>query len=110
MAEYMRRWRVVEAFQYNGTLRNSDGEYCIPQWAIKAFEEGTMYYRSWDEGEELYELFIRTLEDDYHVAIGNYVVKCAKGELCVCESDHFEEEFVEVCSADEVFNDLLHKL
>ena len=84
MAKYMRRLRVVEAFQYNGALRNSDGEYCIPQWAIKAFEEGTMCYGGYgDKGEESYELFIRTLEDDYHVAIGDYVVKCAKGELCV---------------------------
>lgn len=35
---------VIEAFQYDGDLKDRDGKYYVPDWAVKAFKEGTMYY------------------------------------------------------------------
>lgn len=35
--QYRKKPVVVDAFQYNGDLRNPDGEYRIPIWAASAF-------------------------------------------------------------------------
>lgn len=82
---------VVECFQYDGDLVNSDGEYYIPDWAIEAYEEGKMYF----EGTyaSACELFISTLEEDHHVSVGDYVIRGVHGELYPCKPDIFEETY-----------------
>ena len=29
---------TIEAFQFDGDFMNSDGDYYVPEWAVKAFE------------------------------------------------------------------------
>lgn len=41
---YRRIPREIEAFQYDGNVKDSNGKYYIPDWAIKPFEDGTMYF------------------------------------------------------------------
>ena len=45
MALYIKKPIAIEAFQYEGDLMESDGKYCIPDWAVEAYEESVMYYK-----------------------------------------------------------------
>lgn len=96
MAKYIKKPIEVEAFQYDGDLKGSDGNYYVPQWAVEAFENGTMYYDSLNGREEPCELFIRTLEGKHHVSVNDYIIKGVKGELYPCKPDIFEETYEEV--------------
>lgn len=99
MAKYRKKHVEIEAFQYDGDLKGSNGEYYVPDWAVKSFEEGVMFYDSLDDwyDEEPCELFINTLEEKHHVSVGDYVIKGVNGELYSCKPDIFEKtyEFVE---------------
>lgn len=41
-------------------------------------------------------LFIRTLEGNMHVSVGDYVIKGTKGEYYPCKPDVFENKYEEV--------------
>lgn len=60
---------TVEAFEYDGDLKGTDGNYYVPDWAVKAFEEGTLYY----EGPDL--VLMRDNRFPVPVHVGDYVVK-----------------------------------
>lgn len=88
---------VIEVFQYDGNLKDRDGEYYVPDWAVKAFKEGTMYYiipRT--KPSDIPELYIKTLEGNHHVSIGDYVIQGVNGELYPCKPDIFEKTYEEV--------------
>lgn len=89
--KYRKKPVVVEAFQYDGDLKASNGIYYVPDWAVKAFSEGIMYYDDL-EGEPA-ELFIKTLEGVHHVSVGDFVIKGIKGELYPCKPDIFKETY-----------------
>lgn len=109
MAKYIKKPVEIEAFQYDGDLKESDGNYYVPQWAVEAFENGTMYYDSLN-GREPCELFIRTLEGNHHVSVGDYIIKGVKGELYPCKPDIFEETYKEVLPMKELVEDVITKL
>ena len=96
--KYRKRPVVIEAFQYDGDMINSSGKPYVPEWAISAVNNNTMYY----DGSELFihtlegdhhvtELFIHTLEGDHHVTVGDYVIQGINGELYPCKPDIFEK-------------------
>lgn len=88
---------VIEAFQYDGDLKDRDGKYYVPGWAVKAFKEGTMYYiipRT--KPSDIPELYIKTLEGNHHVSIDDYVIQGVNGELYPCKPDIFEKTYEEV--------------
>lgn len=88
---------VIEAFQYDGDLKDRDGKYYVPDWAVKAFKERTMYYiipRT--KLSDTPELYIKTLEGNHHVSIGDYVIQGVNGELYPCKPDIFEKTYEEV--------------
>ena len=58
MAKYIKKPVEIEAFQYDGDLKGSNGEYYVPEWAVKAFKDGIMYYDSPDCNTPPCELFI----------------------------------------------------
>lgn len=83
---------LVDAFQYNGSLKGSDGCYCIPDWAIKAFEEGTIYYSG-----EVPKLFIRDdIWDDYYVEVGDYIICSSSGNIFGKTKYEFLKEYEEI--------------
>lgn len=82
---------VIECFQYDGDLINSKGEYYVPGWAVKAYEKGFMYFTVSSESPS--ELFIKTLEGDHHVSVGDYVIKGVHGEFYPCKPDIFKETY-----------------
>lgn len=95
--KYRKKPVVIEAFQYDGDLQDSDGEYYVPDWAVKAFEGKVMYYGCHPDASSGYgppcELFIKTLEGNHHVSVGDYVIQGVQGELYPCKPDIFEATY-----------------
>lgn len=84
---------IIEAFQYDGDLKRSDGNYYVPQWAIKAFENGVMFYESINDTLPPCDLFIKTLEGNMLVGVGDFVIRGVNGELYPCKSDIFKKTY-----------------
>lgn len=91
--KYRKKPVVIEAFQYDGDLMGSDGKYYVPEWAVKAFKDGDMYYGAFSSYEHPCELFISTLEGSHHVSVGDYVIQGIVGELYPCKPDIFEKTY-----------------
>lgn len=89
--KYRKKPVVIEAFQYDGDFKYYNGNYYIPDWAIKAFEEGILFYDTWNEAPG--ELFISTLEGNHHVSVGDYIIKGINGELYPCKPDIFKATY-----------------
>lgn len=96
MSKYVKKQVEIEAFQYDGDLQNSSGEFYVCQWAVEAFQNGIIYFK--DQGE----CYIKTLEGDHHVSINDYIIRGVKGELYPCKPDIFEKTYEKV--DDEAFN------
>ena len=94
--KYRKKPVVIEAFQYDGDLKGSDGKYYVPEWMVKAIEDGTAYYASENPGEPPTELYIATLEGHHHASVGDYVIRGMNGELYPCKPDIFEKTYEEV--------------
>lgn len=84
--KYRKKPVVVEAFQYDGDLIDKNGKYYVPKWAIKAFEDGVIFF----EGPEM---FIKTLEGNHHVSYLDYVIQGVSNELYPCKPDIFEKTY-----------------
>ena len=84
---------VIEAFKYDGDLKGSDGKYYVPNWAVKAYDDGVMHYGSLDLNSPPCELFIDTLEGTHHVSVGDYIIQGVNGELYPCKPNIFEKTY-----------------
>lgn len=98
MAKYRKKPVEIEAFQYDGDLKGSDGEYYVPEWAVKAFENGTLMYTSFSPSQIPCGLCVRTLEGDMYAKAGDYIIKGVNGELYPCKPDIFEKTYEKVWS------------
>ena len=78
---------TIECFKYDGDLKNSDGKFYVPEWAQKAYEDGTIFFK--DQGE----MYIKTLEGDHHASVGDYIIQGVNGELYPCKPDIFEKTY-----------------
>lgn len=95
--KYRKKPIIIEAFQYDGDLINSKGEYYIPDWAIKAHEEGILAYGlETDEEFSFCDLFIETPEGIMRVGVGDYVIQGVNGEIYPCKPDIFEKSYDKV--------------
>lgn len=81
--KYRKRPVVIEAFQFDGDFMDSNGNYYVPEWAVKAFQQGVLYFEGAD-------LFVKTLEGIHAASCGDYIIKGVKGELYPCKPDVFE--------------------
>lgn len=81
--KYIKKAMPIEAFQYKG-------DFTIPEWAIKAYEDGLLYYK--DEGD----LYIHTLEGEMKCSFNSYIVQGVRGEIYACRQDIFEETYMAV--------------
>lgn len=93
MARYRKKPVIIEAFQYDGDLKNSEGKYYVPDWAVKAFEEKTMFFDGMDSDSPPTELFIKTLEGIHHASVGDYIIRGVDGELYPCKPEIFEKTY-----------------
>lgn len=92
MSEYRKKPVVIEAFQFDGDFMKRDGTYYVPHWATEAWKNDILYFESAD-------LYIKTLEGNMKVNVGDYVIQGVKGELYPCKSDIFEATY-EVVEGD----------
>lgn len=88
--KYRKKPVVIEAFQYDGDLIASTGNYYVPDWAAAADKNGVFITKG--QGG----LYISTLEGDMLVNIGDYVVQGVQGELYPCKPDIFEATYEKV--------------
>lgn len=77
---------AIECFQYDGDLKNANGEFYVDRWAVEAFQSGIIYFK---DGE----MYIKTLEGDHHVSVGDYVIRGVNNELYPCKPDIFEKTY-----------------
>lgn len=89
--KYRKKPVVIEAFQYDGDLMDSDGAFYVPTWAVNAFHEGVLYYDNLNGVPA--ELYIKTLEGIHHVSVNDYVIRGVQGELYPCKPDIFEQTY-----------------
>lgn len=87
--KYRKKPVVIEAFKYDGDLKDSSGEFYAPAWAWHAYMVGVMFYST----EEPWELYIKTLEGTHHVSVGDYIIQGVNGELYPCKPDIFEKTY-----------------
>lgn len=90
MARYRKRPVTIDAFCYDGDLKNSDGRYYVPDWAVEAYQNGIIYYKG--QGE----LYIKTLEGDHYASVGDYIIRGVHGELYLCKSDICRETYEDI--------------
>lgn len=90
---YRKKPVTVDAFQYDGDLIRSNGEWICPDWAKEAFQSGVLYYDSPNCDEPPTELYIATLEGIHHVSVGDYIIRGVAGELYPCKPDIFEQTY-----------------
>ena len=86
---------VIDCFKYDGDLIGSEGFIYAPAWFAKAFYKGIAYYKETEKSPS--ELFVKTLEGDHHISVGDYVIRGVKGEIYACKPDIFEMTYDVVC-------------
>lgn len=79
---------IVDAFQYDGDLKDRNGKYYIPDWAIDAFIDGGLHY-------EKDELYLKS----HIVNVGDYLVeRCS--DIFVSSQRYFEENYILLGNSD----------
>ena len=91
--KYRKKPVVIEAFKYDGDLKDKYGNYYVPKWAVDAYDKNVLFYDTAEGGDELY---VRTLEGIHHVSAGDYVIMGVVGEIYPCKPDIFEQTYEEV--------------
>lgn len=76
---------MIEAFRYNGETI----VFNAPKWLAKSQRDKKIYFM---EGSP-HKCFIKTLEGDMHVSVGDYIIKGVDGELYPCKPDIFEKTY-----------------
>lgn len=65
----------------------------VAEWAVKAFEEGILYFDALTPDTPPIELFIKTLEGTMHAPVGSCVIQGVRGEIYCCKEDIFLETY-----------------
>lgn len=81
---------IVEAFQYDGDLMNSKGEYYVPDWAVDAFESKILFY------DLIGAFFIRNEDEVQHINVGDYIIKTKNDKIYFCNQDFFNNTYTEL--------------
>lgn len=92
--KYRRKPSVVEAFKYTGKIKDDDGKYIVPWWAICAYEDGVLKY-DFPVSPLICELTLRliTRHGNQKVSAGDYIVRDSSGEIYICKPDIFEKTY-----------------
>ena len=93
--KYRKKPVVVEVYHYRKPLYELDVFNNLPDWMKQARQNGTLYY------DNKAELFIKILEGDMHVSVGDYIIKGVRGKLYPCKPYIFEETYEKVEEKDD---------
>lgn len=92
--KYRKKPVVIEAFQYDGDLKDKDGNWYVPKWASEAFEKGVLFYQNpISKDAPPCELYIKTPEGNHHVTVGDYIIRGVSEELYPCKPDIFKKTY-----------------
>ena len=80
--KYRKKTLVVEAFQY-------DDSHEIPDWGADEFRKGTLFHLC----VYPFALYVKTLDGDIRISVGDYIIKGVHGELYPCKPDVFEKTY-----------------
>lgn len=105
MKKYIYKHTKVEvnAFQYEGDLKDRNGNYYFPEWAVKLFEDNIIFY----EADKLYILFSNGADREI-VSVGDYIVledDNGRKKILIYSPKEFNKYFQEIDS-DKVFKAL----
>lgn len=95
MSKYRKKPVIVEAFEYDGDLVDSNGDSYVPDWAMGAYGGGTIRYGKGPD-EKPYDLYIETLEGKHLASVGDFIIKGVKGEIYPCKPDIFKMTYEEM--------------
>lgn len=95
--KYRKKPVVIEAFQFDGDFNDRNGNYYVPEWAIKALKRE--YFAFEDSGD----LYIYTLEGAMKVSPGDYIIKGVQGEFYPCKPDIFHATYEEYPNLSPMF-------
>lgn len=95
---YREKSLEVDAFQYDGDLKGSDGNYYVPDWAVDAFEKGILFYASPNKEEPPCELYLKfpTSCSAISVSVGDYIIKNNDGNLSLIGEELFEAMYEKI--------------
>ena len=85
--KYRKKPVVVEAFQFDGDFNDRNGNYYVPEWAIKGLKRKFFIFE--DRGD----LYVNTLEGKMLVSVGDYIIKGIQGEFYTRKPDIFEATY-----------------
>lgn len=91
--KYRKKPIIVETFKYAGSLFDTNGEYCIPEWAIEAFRKNVIRYGLIQNGESLSGLYIEYKDGWQHIPVGDYIIKGIDGKIYGCNKEVFIETY-----------------
>lgn len=85
---YRKKPIVIEAFEYCEDFMKI-GANCrgVPEWGISAYDDGIIYF------DNNGECFIKTLEGDMKVGLGDYIIRGVNGEIYNCKAEIFEKTY-----------------
>lgn len=92
---YKVKFKQVEAFQYQGSIRDDEGEICIPDWAVAEYDAGRLFRDTYGDGKKglFYSKNGSKAYRRYFVSVGSYVVKWPDGNITVVAKSVFERIF-----------------
>ena len=97
--KFRKKPETVDAFQYDGDLIDSEGNYYVPEWAEKAYKMGLLFYRDDSPGGSPAELYCGTQDNYWHVQVGNYLICHEDGSLDSCNAYIFERDYEAIASS-----------
>lgn len=78
--KYIHKPTVIEAIQWNGTNYDKIWEFIYPAYASGLDRKNNMFS-------------LHTIERDYYVVEGDYIIRGIDGEPYPCKSSVFEENY-----------------
>ena len=85
------------AFKYDGDLMNKKGKWYVPDWAVRLYQEGKLYFYADKPFLPPTELYYRKDENSapIHIKVDDYVIKLHDG-IHIMDKETFEVLFNEV--------------
>lgn len=90
--KYRKKPVVIEAYYYDHELFGIEPKMMETKWLAEAFELGVLYFKR-PSITLSYELYVKTLEGEMKVSVGDYIIRGVKGELYPCKPDIFKDTY-----------------
>lgn len=92
--KYRKKPIIIEAFQMTTERRWDNSDW--PQWLHRAWNLEVHENRALFCKDEGTDLFINTLEGEYKVTFGDYIIQGIAGEIYPCKPDIFKATYEKV--------------